>query len=196
MSGSRAWSAFLVDDGALMIVASTMVPLATFRSARREMAMDLLEQAVAQLVLFQQVAEAATVVSSGTGSRPKSMPTKPTYRRQIVERLLDRRVGQVEPVLQQVDAQHPLDPDRRAAIARLRRYLVPVPFPVWKAMAIAAQSLPGQGLTLNQVELMEQDNVAAGTGNLQETGVIPTPMAKLVTALASQPAAETTSPRT
>jgi NADH dehydrogenase len=51
------------------------------------------------------------------------------------------------------------------AIARalsLRRYLVSIPFPVWKAMAIAAQSLPGQGLTLNQVELMERDNVAAG----------------------------------
>jgi uncharacterized protein YbjT (DUF2867 family) len=31
----------------------------------------------------------------------------------------------------------------------LRRYLVPVPFSVWKAMAILAQSLPGQGLTLN-----------------------------------------------
>jgi uncharacterized protein YbjT (DUF2867 family) len=84
------------------------------------------------------------------------------------------------------------------AVARalsLRRYLVPVPFPVWKAMAIAAQSLPGQGLTLNQVELMEQDNVAAGTGNLQKLGVTPTPIAKLVTALASQPAAETTGPR-
>jgi nucleoside-diphosphate-sugar epimerase len=84
------------------------------------------------------------------------------------------------------------------AIARalaLRRYLVSVPFPVWKAMAIAAQSLPGQGLTLNQVELMEQDNVAAGTGNLQKLGVTPTPIAKLVTALASQPAAETTGPR-
>jgi uncharacterized protein YbjT (DUF2867 family) len=85
------------------------------------------------------------------------------------------------------------------AIARtlsLRRYLVSVPFPVWKAMAIAAQSLPGRGLTLNQVELMEQDNVAAGTGNLQELGVTPTPIANLVTVLASQPAAETTGPRT
>jgi len=85
------------------------------------------------------------------------------------------------------------------AIARtlsLRRYLVSVPFPVWKAMAIAAQSLPGQGLTLNQVELMEQDNVAAGTGNLQELGLTSTPIAKLVTAIASQPAAETTGPRT
>ena len=85
------------------------------------------------------------------------------------------------------------------AIARtlsLRRYLASVPFPVWKAMAIAAQSLPGQGLTLNQVELMEQDNVAAGTGNLQKLGVTPTPIANLVTALASQPTAETTRPRT
>jgi NADH dehydrogenase len=85
------------------------------------------------------------------------------------------------------------------AIARalsLRRHLVSIPFPVWKAMAIAAQSLPGQGLTLNQVELMERDNVAAGIGNLQELGVVPTPIADLVTALASQPAAETAGPRT
>src|SRR3954451_16977947 len=30
ISGSRAFSAFLVEDGALMIVASTIVPVATF----------------------------------------------------------------------------------------------------------------------------------------------------------------------
>ena len=85
------------------------------------------------------------------------------------------------------------------AIARalsLRRHLVSVPFPVWKAMAIAAQSLPGQGLTLNQVELMERDNVATGVGNLQEVGVVPTPIATLVTTLASQPAAKTAGLRT
>ncbi len=85
------------------------------------------------------------------------------------------------------------------AIARtlsLRRHLVSVPFPVWKAMAIAAQSLPGQGLTLNQVELMERDNVATGAGNLQELGVVPTPIATLVTTLASRPVAETAGPRT
>jgi len=81
-----------------------------------------------------------------------------------------------------------------AGALSLRRYLLPVPFPVWKAMAIAAQSLPGQGLTLNQVELMEQDNVATGTGNLQELGVAPTPIADLVTALASHPAAATAAP--
>jgi nucleoside-diphosphate-sugar epimerase len=85
------------------------------------------------------------------------------------------------------------------AIARalsLRWYLMPVPFSVWKGMAILAQSLPGQGLTLNQVELMERDNVAAGTGNLRELGIVPTPIANLVTALASRPAAETAGPRT
>ena len=63
-------------------------------------------------------------------------------------------------------------------------------------MAIAAQSLPGQGLTLNQVELMEQDNVATRPGDLQELGVIPMPIADLVTALTSQPAAETAGSRT
>ena len=78
----------------------------------------------------------------------------------------------------------------------LRRYLAPIPFSVWKAMAILAQSLPGQGLTLNQVELMERDNVAAGTGNLRELGIVPTPIANLVTALASQPAGEAAGPRT
>ena|SRR5215472_2948729 len=61
-------------------------------------------------------------------------------------------------------------------------------------MAILAQSLLGLGLTLNQVELMERDNVAARAGNLQELGVVPMPMAYLVTALASQRAAETADP--
>jgi len=34
-----------------------------------------------------------------------------------VERLFHRRVRQVEPLLQKIDAQHTFDPDRRAAIA-------------------------------------------------------------------------------
>jgi hypothetical protein len=45
---------------------------------------------------------------------------KMPHRLRIVERLLDCRVGQIEPVLQEIKAQHPLDPDRRAAIAWLR----------------------------------------------------------------------------
>ena len=45
---------------------------------------------------------------------------KVAYRRRIVKRLRRRRVRQVEPVLQEMDPLHPRDPNRRAAIARLR----------------------------------------------------------------------------
>ena len=64
ISGSRAFLAFLVDEGALMIVASTIVRLATFGP--------------------------------------------------LAECLFHRRVRQVEPLLQEIDPQHPLHPDRRA----------------------------------------------------------------------------------
>jgi hypothetical protein len=42
---------------------------------------------------------------------------KTPHRQRIVERLLHRRVRQVEPLLQEIEAQHPLDPDRRPPIA-------------------------------------------------------------------------------
>ena len=46
------------------------------QSRRRQMPLHLVEQLPAQIVGFQQMAEAAHLVSSGTGSRPRSMPTK------------------------------------------------------------------------------------------------------------------------
>src|SRR6516165_5573027 len=46
--------------------------------------------------------------------------SKTPHRLRIIKRLFDRRVRQIEPVLQEIDAQHPLDPDWWAAIARLR----------------------------------------------------------------------------
>jgi hypothetical protein len=42
------------------------------------------------------------------------------HRLRTVERVFDCRVRQIEPVLQEINAQHLLDPDRRAAIARFR----------------------------------------------------------------------------
>ena len=39
--------------------------------------------------------------------------------------------------------------------------LLPLPFVLWRLLASAAQKLPNPPLTLNQVELMQQDNVAA-----------------------------------
>src|SRR5499427_10183724 len=45
---------------------------------------------------------------------------KTPHRLRIIKRLFDRPVRQIEPALQEIDAQHPLDPDWWAAIARLR----------------------------------------------------------------------------
>jgi hypothetical protein len=59
ISGSRSLAAFFVELGALMIVASTIVPVATFQAARSEMPMDPLEQLSPKIVAFQQVSELA-----------------------------------------------------------------------------------------------------------------------------------------
>ena len=40
--------------------------------------------------------------------------------------------------------------------------LMPVPFPIWSALATAAEWLPAAPLTRNQVELMLEDNVPSG----------------------------------
>ena len=42
---------------------------------------------------------------------------------------------------------------------RLRRRFLPVPFTAWKALATITEYVPAAGLTRNQVELMERDNV-------------------------------------
>jgi len=43
----------------------------------------------------------------------------------------------------------------------VERMLVPVPFGLWRAIALPAEMLPSPPVTLNQVQLMEVDNVAA-----------------------------------
>lgn len=43
----------------------------------------------------------------------------------------------------------------------VKRAFVPVPFAAWRALSLAAEMLPRPPLTVNQVELMEVDNVAA-----------------------------------
>ena len=51
---------------------------------------------------------------------------------------------------------------------------VPMPFAVWKALATAAEMLPGLPLTRNQVELMREDNVTrTGMCGLIELGIEP-----------------------
>lgn len=56
----------------------------------------------------------------------------------------------------------------------IERMLVPVPFGLWKTLAVPAEMLPSPPLTLNQVQLMEIDNVAApGCAGLAALGVEP-----------------------
>lgn len=59
-----------------------------------------------------------------------------------------------------------------AAALSVRRLLVPFPFSAWKALAVAAERSPWDGLTVNQVELMEVDNVAANA-SLARLGITP-----------------------
>ena len=114
ISGSRAFSAFLVEDGALTIVASTIVPVATF-SPSRPAPLHLLEQPPAQIMRLEQMTEAAHRSLTRHRLATEVDAIKMPHRLRIVERLFHCRVGQIEPVLQEIDAQHPLDPDRRAA---------------------------------------------------------------------------------
>ncbi len=78
------------------------------------------EDGLPQVVALQQVAELA----DGGGIRHRLAAqvdaNESTQCRRVVQRLLARGVGQIEPVLQQVDAQHALQAHGRAAVAGLR----------------------------------------------------------------------------
>ena len=92
------------------------VPVAQLKSLGRQV--PLFKQSPAQIVLLKQMAETAHRRLVGYRFAAEIDPDEITHRHRIVERLLHRRVRQVEPVLQEIDAQRPLDP--RAAIAWLR----------------------------------------------------------------------------
>lgn len=64
--------------------------------------------------------------------------------------------------------------ERVAARAGLRRLLLPVPFPLWHALACAASVLPSPPIVPGQVALMEHDNVAGpGMPGFAELGISP-----------------------
>jgi hypothetical protein len=83
-------------------------------------ALHLVEQLLAQIVLLEQMTKAAHRRLVGHRLAAEIDADEAAHRRRIVQRLLHRRVRQIEPLLQEIEAQHPLDPDRRPAIARLR----------------------------------------------------------------------------
>jgi NADH dehydrogenase len=56
----------------------------------------------------------------------------------------------------------------------VERMLVPVPFGLWRAIALPAEMLPTPPVTLNQVQLMEVDNVAApDRAGFAALGIVP-----------------------
>jgi NADH dehydrogenase len=58
-----------------------------------------------------------------------------------------------------------------------RRFLSPIPFPVWHALAAIAEIVPGAPLSRSQVELMESDTVvAAGMPGFDALGINPKPL--------------------
>jgi uncharacterized protein YbjT (DUF2867 family) len=55
--------------------------------------------------------------------------------------------------------------------------LFPVPFPIWHALALFAEMLPGSPLSRSQVELMEVDTIAsAGMPGFDALGIAPRPI--------------------
>src|SRR6516165_5296852 len=85
----------------------------------REMSMYLIEKLPTQIVLFEQMAEATHRGLVRHRFATQIDADKTPHRQRIIERLLHRRVRQIEPLLQKIDAQHPFHPDRWTAIARL-----------------------------------------------------------------------------
>jgi uncharacterized protein YbjT (DUF2867 family) len=58
--------------------------------------------------------------------------------------------------------------------ADLKRFLIPLPFAAWRALAWTAELLPNPPVTRNQVELMQVDNVCSlGVPGFAELGISP-----------------------
>src|SRR6266536_3485535 len=98
-----------------MIVASTMVPVAIFKPCACKWALTAANSCRPRSWLSSKWRKRRIVVSSGAGSRPRSMPTNCRIASESYKRFLRRRVREVEPLLQEVDPQHPLQAHRRTS---------------------------------------------------------------------------------
>ena len=76
--------------------------------------LHFVEQPLAQILPLQQVTEVAHCRLVRHWLAGEIDTDKAAHRRPIVERLFYRRVRRIEPLLQEIGAPHPLDPDRRA----------------------------------------------------------------------------------
>jgi hypothetical protein len=96
-----------IDDGGIIDR-----PRADLQALRLQMLTDRGKQALAQVMCFQQMTEFAFLVSSGAGSRPRSMPRHARSARESYSASSTLGLRQIEPLLDKVDAQHPLKTHR------------------------------------------------------------------------------------
>jgi hypothetical protein len=85
-----------------------------------QMPTDFLEQVLAKFMLFQQMAELAHGGFVRSAFPPRIDTNQFAHGHGVVQSFFHRRVGQVEPVLQKVDAQHTLKPHRRTSVSGFR----------------------------------------------------------------------------
>jgi hypothetical protein len=94
-------------------------------AAAMQMLVHRRQQHLAELVPFQQVSKLAHRGLIRRPFDPQINADETAHRDRVVQRFLNRRIRQVEPQLQEVDPQHPLQRDRRSATAlahlRVRR---------------------------------------------------------------------------
>jgi hypothetical protein len=100
---------FFVELGALMVVASTMVPRVDLQSPLSQILPDQRKEPFPQLVGFQQVAKLADRRLIGHRFAAQINPDKLPHRARVVETLLYSRIRQVESLLQAMQAQHAFD---------------------------------------------------------------------------------------
>ena len=84
-----------------------------------EMPMDLLEQTAAEIMRFEQMPEAADRRLVRRRLAAKIDPGEITHRRRVIKRLLDAGIGEIEPLLQEIDPKHPLEAIGRSAVPGL-----------------------------------------------------------------------------
>src|SRR4051794_31595931 len=120
ISGSRALLLFFVEGGAAMMVASTIVPWRISNPRSSSIAPTSSNRCPGQVVLLQPMAEVQHRGRIGNRRHRQVDAGKVTQGLAIVKRVLQCLVGQPVPLLQKVDPQHPLQPNRRPAPLALR----------------------------------------------------------------------------
>src|ERR1700746_363859 len=119
ISGSRLCSRFLVELGAWIRVASTIVPVVIRTPFACKCRFTVPRISSPQMVLFQQVPELAHRRLIRHRRAAQITPHKLPQGRRVVQSLFHRRVRQIEPLLQKINPQHLFQFFRPSPVARL-----------------------------------------------------------------------------